>query len=254
MDKSFEEWKHAVEKRVELFNASSFATAVTDCAVCLGKGLHAYVRHTVGNVSLAIEDCDCKRLISQADKLRLCGMPELVQRCGFDNYRIAAPWQAELCKTVRACADTEKWLLLCGQSGSGKTHLAAALCRELLCRGKSVLCVSWPETVRRLIAAGFERESLLQPLLNAQVLFVDDLFKSGADQTRGVSRQELDIAFTVVEHRSRLDKRTLITTELLSRELERLSEGLFGRISQCCGSFICNIARARERNHRLKTA
>ena len=190
-------------------------------------------------------------LVKQQDKLRLCGMPELVRRCSFQNFLVEAPWQKKLLETVQAGVETDRWLMLCGQSGSGKSHLAAAVCRELIRRGQRVLCVSWPETVRRILSAGFDREQFIRPLLEAPVLLLDDLFHSAAGGGE-VSRPELDTAFQILEDRSRRGVRTVLTTELLPTELRKISESLHGRLVQMCREYLLNLGRNPTLNRRIQ--
>lgn len=242
---------------VNLFNATKWpkAEGEPDCQVCGNKRLVAFVR----NGYRTMRDCVCAQVLRNELQLKASGMYDLVLRCGFENFQTDEPWQKALAHKVSSCLDTENWLLLCGQSGCGKTHLAAALCRALLDRGQQVLFMSWPRECHRLCAAWFDfdlREQLLLPFLQTPVLLLDDLFKTRRD-AKGqpdLSRQEQDAAFELIERRYREGKRTIITTEWLTGHLRQLNEGLFGRIKERTGQFAVDISYNEQRNHRLATA
>lgn len=254
-------WERLMDKRVERFNAARFDTAdgFAPCAVCWGKRVVAH-RHGEGlNASWAMAPCACMDIIRRGDAAKRSGMEQLLMRCGFENFQVREPWQQSLLEAVRACADTDSWLLLCGQSGCGKTHLAAALCRELIARDRKVRYMSWPGEARGICAAAFDydrRQSLLAPFKDAEVLLLDDLFKTRLDAAGvpEVSRQELDLAFELIDHRVVQDKRTLITCEVSTGKLRQLSEALTGRILEKAGTFVKNITPAPGRNWRAKTA
>lgn len=224
-----------------------------DCAVCGNKRILAFVKEGYRTV----RECACAGLLKNEEQLRKSGMYELVLRCGFENFQTGQRWQQALCEKVRACLDTDRWLLLCGQSGSGKTHLAAAFCRCLLDRGQQVQFMSWPQESHRLQAAWFDyerREALMEPFVSAPVLLVDDLFKTTRDE-KGlpqVPRQEQDAAFELMERRYRAKLRTVITTEVLTGPLRALNEGLFGRVKERTGPFVVDIPYDKARDHRLQ--
>ena len=256
-----QEWEALTDKRVEAFNSSKFAVSdgFEGCAVCRNKRLVASRRGGGQESSFMLGSCTCRDMIARADEMKRSGMEKLLMQCGFENFLVRAPWQQVLLQCVRSCLDTTKWLLLCGQSGSGKTHLAVALCRELIARGEKVRYMSWPTAVRSLCAAVFDSDRLeqqLKPYLDAPVLFIDDLFKTrlNSDGVPEVGRQELDLAYSLIDHRYVHGKRTLITCEVSSGKLQKVSEALTGRILEKAGAFVQNVTPAPDRNWRTKTA
>lgn len=265
MEKSYRytavEWEALMDKRVERFNNSAFSDhdGKVNCAVCRNKRLVGLRRGAGRSASFAVGDCTCRDLIRRQDMAKRSGMEQLLMRCGFENFVIRAPWQKQLLDKAKACVGTENWLLLCGQSGCGKTHLAVAVCRELIARGQRVLYMSWPGAVRALKAVAFDldrSEALLKPFKEAQVLLLDDLFKTRLDASGvpEVSRQELDLAFELLDHRLVHNKRTVITCEVPTPVLRRLSEAITGRILEKAGQFVSNIKPGADRNMRASPA
>lgn len=240
--------------RVERFNQSKWPLKEGEapCEVCGNKRLIAFNKKDY----FTIRDCDCTTLQKEADALQRSGMYDLLMRYSFENFRILQPWQENMAKRAMACVPTDKWLLICGQSGCGKTHLATAFCRELIRLGQKVHCMRWPEEIKAICAARFDlarREQIMKPLLSSAVLLIDDLFKGrvNANGLPEVSAAEEDATFEIISHRYDQGKRTVITTEVPSGKLKALNEALYSRIHQRAGQFVMNISRAENRNLRL---
>ena len=73
----------------------------------------------------------------------------------------------------------DKVFVLSGYAGTGKTFLASCFAGESLARGKTVIFItafSFLERARKYHTCfGDERESILQPLIDCDVLIIDDL-------------------------------------------------------------------------------
>ena len=74
------------------------------------------------------------------------GIRPLHQNCSFDNYRVEC--EGQMNALARARQYVEEFdgniasFIFSGKPGTGKNHLAAAICNELLLRGKSVLIIT----------------------------------------------------------------------------------------------------------------
>jgi DNA replication protein DnaC len=112
------------------------------------------------------------------------------------------------------------WLLLQGGTGSGKTHLAVAICGEVLKRGQSVFYVKVPDLLDHLRAA-FGPESklssdrLFQLVKESPLLILDDL---GTEMSTEWAEKKLE-QLIVYRHDAALP--TVITTHFLIEQLEK---------------------------------
>lgn len=225
-----------------------------DCPSCHNRenfmGIH-------GDGQLCVVDCDCRAIRKNWAAIRASGMEKLMQKCSFENFRASQSWQRELLEGTKAYAQQGKgWLVLCGQSGCGKTHLASAVCRSLAARQKRVQFFSWVEQAPALKAMATDfsaRDARLQKYKQAQVLFVDDLFKCG-NAALGMRPTEADIrlAHELLEYRNIHDLPTVITTELLPARLGELDEALLGRLLERSGKHLYAVERSPERDLRLQ--
>jgi len=120
-------------------------------------------------------------------------------------------------------------IVLSGDVGTGKTHLAQSVYNELAARGKSCLCC----TAFGLNNLFFEnhtsldKSSLIKTLTEADFLVIDDL---GTEPVyRNVTREYL---YSVLNERMLYRRRTLITTNLSPAQIgERYGERILSRLN-----------------------
>lgn len=74
------------------------------------------------------------------------GIRPLHQNCSFENYRVECEGQMNALSKARQYVEEFDGniasFIFSGKPGTGKNHLAAAICNELLLRGKSVLIIT----------------------------------------------------------------------------------------------------------------
>jgi DNA replication protein DnaC len=135
---------------------------------------------------------------------------------------------------ARALADAQRfaetpegWLVFIGESGTGKTHLAAAIANRLIEQGQPVFFAVVPDLLDHLRAAygpssELPYDRLFETVRNAPVLVLDAL---GTQFSTPWAEEKL---FQVLNHRYNAQLPTLITS---SQPLEALDERIRTRVA-----------------------
>ncbi len=122
-----------------------------DCPECLNRG---YFEDPPGTM----KPCRCMPIRKSLRRLKQLGLDRAAKRLTFENFRVEQPWQKMALDLARNFAQEEEpgWLLLCGQSGSGKTHLCTAAAVALLYRGYELRYMRWADESSRLKTLGLD--------------------------------------------------------------------------------------------------
>jgi DNA replication protein DnaC len=210
------------------------------CENCAGTG---WIVVEEGNVARA-KRCNCSRVADGDKLLASAKIPTRYQACDFDNYLPQSFLQGKTKSLLENYAVDypllddeifrEKSLLLTGGSGRGKTHLAVSVFKALLKKGVPCRFVDFHELLAEIrssydeLAQTSEYE-ILRPLLNVEVLLLDDL---GSQRMSGWVQ---DTVFYIINIRYN-QKKPLIVTSNLSMEpskgspLESLQDRLGYRV------------------------
>ena len=239
--------------KVDSFNKEKGKLTGYDCAKCLNRGNYAIPKED-GGVSFL--ECDCMKIRRCVQKMEASGLREVIKNYTFDSYRDAEDWQKIIKQGAMDYADKlEGWLLFCGQSGSGKTHLCTAVCRNLLVAGKEVHYMPWRQDVRELKAMESNRQiDMLKKLQMTPVLYIDDLFKVGrtADGSCNPTAADINLAFDIINYRYTKRLTTIISTERSPMELVEIDEAVGGRIVEMAAGHTYCINKKPDRNYRLR--
>lgn len=140
-------------------------------------------------------------------------------------------------------------ILLCGQPGSGKTHLSIALANNFIKKdGKRVVYMPYRDVITKLKQNILDKEyykNLVGKYQTAEILLIDDLFKGKINET------DINIMFEIINHRYLNKLPIIVSTEYLVEEMLSCDEAIGSRIYEMAKDFIVEI-KGQENNYRLK--
>ena len=167
-------------------------------------------------------------------------IPKRYVDCGFDNYVVDVPGQQTALDVCRDYADhfeeharKGSCLVLCGNPGTGKNHLAYAIAHVVLAKGHSVLQVTAYDIIARIrqtwqrgIGNSTELE-VIRGFAEVGLLIIDEVGK-----TFGSDGERVHL-FEVIDHRYRDLKPTLILSNENMEGVEKcLGPAAFDRLCQ----------------------
>lgn len=199
--------------------------------------------------------CRCLEVKKAERQIKASGMDkqfDMYSLRNFDGSR--EPWATMLNAAKRFLALADKgvlsdWFYIGGQSGAGKTHICAALCKELLLRGYPIRHMLWRDTGRRLKSLANDESygDEIGQFKQAKVLYIDDLFKG--NPTDG----DYNLAFELIDHRyTRPELITIISSESYLPDIIDKDAAIGGRINQRAYKFSLAIQRKDDSNFRLR--
>lgn len=151
--------------------------------------------------------------------LRWCELPPASEHMTFESFRRSSPleeaYQAAL--AVAEEQDGAGWLTLMGDVDRGKTHLAVAICRHWLERGKPARYAYVPllldELRRGFRGGGEDYEARWDMFLKIPLLILDDL---GTENPTRWVQERLD---TIVDYRLMHGLSLVVTANVTLEEL-----------------------------------
>ncbi|MCF8581977.1 DNA replication protein DnaC [Enterobacter ludwigii] len=152
------------------------------------------------------------------------GIRPLHQNCSFDNYIVESDGQLNALNKARQYVDNFEGniasFIFTGKPGTGKNHLAAAICNALLIQGKSVLIITVADIMTAMKDTFTNKETseeqLLTDLSNVDLLVIDEI----GVQTE--SKYEKVIINQLVDRRSSSKRPTGMLTNYNIEDMTRL--------------------------------
>lgn len=187
------------------------------------------IRWTNGYCPTCQKNERTQRLFDQA------GLGKKYEHCCFENFQATTPKQQQikmLCEQYATNFDqahkSGQSLVLCGKTGTGKNHLATAICQRLMQKNYTALLVKASYYLDAYWSKAFdERMSWLQAIALVDLFILDELGKTSQAKTAQ------DALFRLIDTRYENCRPTLLTTNL-NRDglLEVLGEAAFDRLSE----------------------
>jgi len=151
--------------------------------------------------------------------LRMCELPVASEDMTLANFIVYEELkEAFECAEAIANGSGPDWLVLSGGIDCGKTHLAVALCRHWISRGKPAKYAYVPLLLHEL-REGYDHEGdesftyRFNVYCSVPMLVLDDL---GAEHTTPWAQEKLD---TIIDYRLMHALPLVITTNLMIEEL-----------------------------------
>lgn len=201
--------------------------------------------------------CEC-RVMKKANRLlHRSGISEEFQQKTFNNFNdrgIEQLKNAKL-KTIeyyQNFLDIERnrnnSIVLCGQVGSGKTHLGMALSNNLIKTKKvAVIYMEYRQAatkLKQLITDDFNYNTELFKFKNARVLFIDDMLKGK------VTEADINLLYEIINYRYLNKLPMIISTEKTKEQLIEFDEAIASRIIEMSKGNVIEL-NGKELNYRL---
>lgn len=232
------------QAKVDTYNGSQGEDDGTgiQCADCNNRGNIAFLSESG---TFAIRQCKCAGTRLTVSRLKNQGLYEMAKEKTLGKFYTDTDAQKASKSLVQRfiTESTSDWLIMCGQSGAGKSHLCTAAFVQLsLKRGMNGRYLLWISDGRRIKSAAKDGdERLLNDFKKCELLYIDDLFKCKRDSEP--SDADVRLAFEILDYRYNHKLMTIISTEMMLEEIRDLDEAIYRRIHEMCGPYIGNIAR-----------
>lgn len=145
--------------------------------------------------------------------------------------------------------DRKNSILLCGNPGSGKTHILLALANNFISnREIKVIYMNYREAITNFKQNYLDKEAYYKEISKyqfAELLLIDDLFKGKITET------DINIMFEIINYRYINRLPIMISTEYKIENLLGIDEGTSSRIYEMCKDYLVEIIGI-ENNYRLK--
>jgi DNA replication protein DnaC len=153
------------------------------CPECSGSGW----KPVPGGPDRGVTRCDCRLRARGGAMIAAARIPKRYEHCELSNFKFEGPHLRLAGARMAACRFVEEYpfdktgLLLIGNTGLGKTHLAAGIAKALI-REKGIECVFYDYAdLLKQIQDSYNPTvqatelGLLRPVFETEVLVLDDL-------------------------------------------------------------------------------
>ena len=219
-----------------------------DCPICGNVG-QIYWKDEDG-ITIHYKDCECMKRRVSLRNISNSKMEDDVRTCNFNNFQTPDDDTKRVKQKALTFVNSDaRGFLIAGQSGSGKTHLCSAICGAFLKKDIEAVKFKWREhgtELKTMITDSEEYRQRINKLNNVPVLYIDDFWKGT------ISDADINLAFTIINGRytrKRPIYKTIISTELMPKELVEVDEAIGGRILELAKGF---VIQAPKTNWRIK--
>lgn len=140
-------------------------------------------------------------------------------------------------------------ILLCGQVGSGKTHVSVALGLNFLKQKIKVVYMPYRDVITKIKQNMLDQEYYTKTISKYQlceVLLIDDLFKGK------INESDINIIFEIINYRYLNYLPVIVSSEFIIDRLLNFDEAVGSRIYEMCKSYVVEVEKDLRNNYRLK--
>ena len=241
---------YLLKEELEERNAVVGTLTELDCPKCKNRGNY----YVIEEGKLELKFCECMQTRRSIQMINKSGLSEVIRAKTFSSYIAKEPFQIDIKRIAMNYVKQggNNWFLVCGQSGSGKSHICTAIVGELLKQNNQVIYLPYREEIPKLKRNALDDKyytNTIDKWNNCKILYIDDLFKG---MKRDNASADIAIIFELIDFRCRNNKRTIISTECLFEELLEIDEAIGGRIIEMCGSYKAQISKDFKKNYRTQ--
>ena len=246
-----DEINRVIQKLREKQNAAGTYPASSNvddvCPLCEGRGYT--IRRIDGEIFS--RECSCEIKRRNARRIERSGLSPLLESCRFGTYQTPTKWQREAkAAALDYLVDWRgKWFFAGGAVGSGKTHLCAALCGELMNGGVDLRFFQWRSDspkIKALVHDAMAYEDAVNPLKTVRALYVDDFLKGQPTEA------DRNLAFDVLNARYNTPGIvTILSSEKTIEQILQWDEAIGSRIFEKAKGHYVKITGA-DKNWRLR--
>ena len=244
---SYDTEKSITQQLVELDNQRPGLLKGFDCNICLNRGF--ITKYNAEKDLSYIVDCECVKTRKSLKNAEQSGMGELLSH-KLRDFKATEPFQEvmrDITKGYILNARTE-WFLALGQSGIGKSMICSSICNQRLKEFYQVKYMIWNEFVDRLkrMSYDLERDNYFDEYAKSEILYIDDLFKGKVTET------DINYAFRLINERYNKNLVTIVSSELLLKDLREIDEAIAGRLKEKAKKYCIQVGKDSSKNYRLK--
>ncbi len=195
------------------------------CPLCYGSGMEL--------LDGGVRTCSCRKQNAHTKLLETARIPKRYEKCSFQSFRARTPGQERAFRFSSRLAmeypATDRGLLMMGNVGVGKTHLAVSILKGLTERGFNCLFYEFGGLLKEIqnsynYVSQTSELGVLAPVFNAEVLVLDEIGTSKpTDWVR-------DTMAHIINTRYNDKKLTIFTTNYLDEDGDEREESLEDRI------------------------
>jgi DNA replication protein DnaC len=224
------------------------------CSKCMDTGWILVERLDLAPLA---KSCECRDIERVKNQWKAAGINPEKSKQTFGNFQVWNNYSQKSKDTATTYykdfqnirSSRRNSIMLCGQVGSGKTHLCIALALNFLNKNIKVVYMPYRDIITSIKQNMLDDEyykNTVSKYQTCDVLLVDDLFKGK------INDSDINIMFEILNYRYLNHLPIIVSTEFTVEKLLTFDEGIGSRIYEMCKDYIVEVDKGKENNYRLR--